>query len=233
MEIIDSNFLIEAIDINPKSEFDIKYYQYADNYGYWVIKNVWKNFKQYVELSEKIPAFPPTDCLDNNNPFFKQSIPRILVYDLEHSLFDLNKDFFKYEIGTKTGRYSNIFLPNIKYPCKYFSLVPHTDIPFNGFKNILVANIWISSGYNGKTTFWKFKDSYTLSDEYIKYKESIEDPQRIVLYENFSPKDGFEIVGESPAEQGTITVYNGNQLHSAWVPPDINHKRVSQVITIR
>lgn len=231
MEIVDSDFLMEAIELNSSNEMKLNYHKYSDECGYWILKNVWKNFNKYAELSEKYPIFPPTECINKNNPFFKQPISPIQLYEIKYKLLELNKIFFNYNIKEEYKISSNVFIPNVKYPCKYSSLLPHCDVYDRS--DILVANIWVSNGYNGKTIFWKYRDSYKFTKKLIEYYYSLKNLNEIVLYENFSAKDGFEIVSESPTEFGSISIYNGNQIHSAWIPPDIQHKRLSHIVTIK
>ena len=232
MEIIDFNLLVEAIELNPSNEMRIEYNRYSESCGYWILKNVWRNFKKYIELSEKYPVFPPTESLDKNNPFFKQNLSPIQLYELQYRLIDLNKEFFKFHIGTDISNTTNVYPSEINLNCKYSSLIPHCDI-LEEDKDVLVSNIWVSDGYNGATRFWKYKDEYTVNNNLLEYFNTCEDLNKVVPYNNFSEKDGFVVVDESPAESGTISIYNGNQIHSAWIPPNLNHTRLSHVISIK
>ena len=231
MELLDSDFVSNAIELNPLSEIKIKYHEYEQGYGYFILKNVWKNFNLYVELSEKFPAIGPSKNIDFNNPFLKQPIPKCQLNDFKYILLELNSHIFKYNLKNKNFTItSNIFPAIIDYYCRYECIIPHCDV--ENYNDILVSNIWLSDGYNGKTLFWKYKDSYTYTKNLYDYYLNIKNPQEIVKYKNFEENNDFKIVGESPCEFGTVTIYNGNQIHSAYVPEQISHNRVSHVVTI-
>ncbi len=223
---ISDSFLEEATQINPLSEIRVRYKKYSDSHGYWIVENLFSNISSFVKLMELFPISSPVFGY-NINPFFVQKVPTYFFDKIKHFIGLFCFDVLQTDvIFTDSFDRGNIYQHG-KVKCTMSSILPHVDYSQSS-KNFLVSNIWLSEGYNGGTSFWKYKDQYVYFDQYSQIYENL--PLDKVEYYNFETNDVFTEVERAPAEYGTMSMYMSNQFHSAYVNTDPNHLRWSYAI---
>jgi len=228
LTFINQELLIESIQLNPFSEIDIKYHEICDGCGYWIVKNLFKNFPLFVEVAKLSPIFNPTDEY-GYNCFFKQNLPSFQLRNLKYFLKDFIKNNLNYECENLIfNDYGNLFKYG-KITTQKTSLLPHSDISLtSNLKTIVASNIWLSEGFNGSTAFWKYKESLYSNEDYQNYASSF--LNRYEMYDNYEGDSYLQKIGECPSEYGTMTLYDANLLHSPVINKDKNHLRWSYVL---
>lgn len=225
---INQEIMLECIELNPPSEIDITYHHIVDSCGYWVIRNLFKNFPLFVKVAKLSPVFQPTNQY-GLNCFLKQTLPQVQLENIKRFLVNFTIDYLKTEFSTLTfSDYGNLFKYG-KIKTQKVATLPHSDSFLDSNSKVIIAsNIWLSKGNNGGTAFWRYKDSYYGNHNYLSYLSSI--PNVMQNYDNYDGDEYLEKVGESPAEYGTMTIYNPNLLHSPVVTKDPNHLRWSYAL---
>lgn len=228
LTFINKDVLIESIQLNPLSEIDINYHKICDGCGYWVIKNLFKNFPLFVEVSKLSPVINSTEEY-GFNCFFKQNLPSLQLRNIKYFLTNFIRNNLNYNYENLIfNDYGNLFKWG-KITASKTSILPHSDTPIiTKSKGILASNIWMSEGYNGGTAFWKYDGNLYSNSDYLNYVLSFKDSYS--LYENYQGDSHLEKIGESPSEYGTVTLYDPNLLHSPVVNEDENHLRWSYVL---
>jgi hypothetical protein len=230
MNFVNQDLLLDAIQLNPESEIEVSYHSLTDKEGYWIVRNLFYNFPLFVEFAKLSPVFPSNDSY-GLNCFFKQNLPYVQLRNLKWFVQKFEKEHLNPDDsaeGLVFDNYGNIFQQN-KILASTPSLFPHSDSPLApGLKPVIVSNLWLSEGDNGGTAFWKFKGNPYGNEDYIRYVNSLQN--EVKPFENFEGDEFIEKLGESPAEYGTMTIYNPALLHSPVVNKNPDHLRWSQVL---
>lgn len=227
LNCIDQEIMLECIQLNYPEEINIQYYQIDENCGYWVVKDLFKNFPLFVEIAKLSPVFPPMSQY-GLNCFLKQTLPSIQIENIKKFLTNFTFQYLNPKCDFLTfSDYGNIFKYG-KIQTQKVGMLPHADSLNSNSKAIVAANLWLSEGNNGGTAFWKYKDNYYSNDNYLKYLASM--PEKIRYYDNYEGDDYLEKIGECPAEYGTLTIYDPNLLHSPVITKDPNHLRWSYAL---
>jgi hypothetical protein len=215
-----SNFISEeliksASELNKKEDMSVKYHPYSDDWGYWTIDNVWKDFNSYIELSSHFPATPPYKKVNYSNWFHKQIILKESVDQLFSLMKIFNQEYIRKDVLIfDYFTWANIFDRKKSYKVPRHNCYPHADTSIEN--NTVIFSYWLSPEPNGGTAFWKFDESYTLSeDDGINYNTYLQQRgNEIVEFYNIDDDDRFQKVSQSPSNCGQIIVYTGAQYHS-------------------
>ena len=224
----ESNYIQRCLELNPFDKFDIEYTPYSNDCGYWTIKNIFKNFDDYVDLSKKFIVYKSNI---EYNPFCDQLISYDCRKKLESLLHYFNENVVPNPIEVKkTSFWANLYIPKLHKDFKLKHVYPHIDCDNKDLR--LICNLWLTKN-NGCTTFWKFKDSCVYSEDFIRHRCDKINSNEIKFsdFPNFNGDENFEKVGQTSNEYGTITMYYGNQIHSATLPDVRKDIRWSHIIS--
>lgn len=227
MKKISNKLIQNCTKLNPIHDVKLNYYRYGDNCGYWIIENLFENIDNLAKLMNLIPYYSPHEEYENSNYMDKQPI----FAPFSFTIGRVFNDFINYEIKKShtiennvfiSDSFINLWMPRKKYSYSKRKMLPHVDV-FDINQRRVVFQIWMSDGDNGSTKFWKFRDnSYTATRDFFEYQEKIFIDQNYnFVYKskkNFEGDSNFEEVESSPSKKGTVSVFLGNQYHSAYLP---------------
>lgn len=226
---INASTAYTDIQLNYYHDMEIEYHPYHDNWGYWVVKNIFKYPEKYANFFSNFPVFLNNET-SKYNGFYKQIYPELLMNPLYEFVRYFNKCVLDHTRRIKILEcisYSNIYFPNDRKPkFTLFNTTPHTDV-VDIFNNNIVANFWISNGDNGGTSFWEFEGNPIYSEDFSKYRNSIIDEESKDNYINYNNDSKFKKVAQSNNKFNSVVIYNGIQIHSPFVS---NSLRWSQVV---
>lgn len=222
-EFISQELIDRAAELNHREDMVIKYYPYSDDWGYWTIDNVFKNFDDYALLSSKFPA---RDSQNLNNWFHKQFVLFEQIRPYLQLLNDFNTEFVRKNIMTQShSSWANVFLSekDHQYIVPKRITYPHTDSSLED--NSIVSSIWLNEKENGGTSFWSWKNRevapISTFEEYHEFMDEVigDDPTPFI---NLDTHGDWTKLAESPCTYGKIVVYTGAQYHS---PTISNHSK--------
>jgi len=226
-EFISQDLITSASELNLRDEMKVTYHPYSDDWGYWTIDNVFKNFDDYVLLSSMFPGTPIYEPETKSNWFHKQYILSAQIQHYLQLLDDFNTQFVQKGILTLYHTsWANVFRPekDHSYLVPKRITYPHTDSSYEN--NAIVSSIWLNEEDNGGTSFWSWKGRQVAPvstyDEYETYMYSVIGSELIPFTNRESDGDWVKLA-ESPCSYGTIVVYTGAQYHS---PTITDHSRI-------
>lgn len=214
-DFISKELIESASELNSRDDMIVEYHPYSDEWGYWTIDNVWKDYDSYVELASYFPATPPNKKITNSNWFHKQTILEESIDNLFSLMRIFNQEYIRKDILIfDYTKWANIFDSRKSYKVPNYNCYPHSDSLLED--NTVIFSYWLSPGDNAGTAFWKFDDSFVCSEdnsqEYISYWRGLGDD--VVDFYNVDNNKRFEKVSQSSSNYGQIIVYTGAQYHS-------------------
>lgn len=235
----DANNFNKVLKLKTIDEWKYEYFPLTDKLGYWVAEDPFKDngFEIFKNL---IAAFPIQK--DNNhpsnfdpNPFDTIHVPEWVSKDMcflvrDFYLKNVRKDVFDPQIH----EWGNVYFKEKSKPISCWR-IPHIDYVFG-----MVANMWFTdhdikdSGtklylYKGKT----HRDLYDFQVDnhhpmHKEWRSISEDPKRAPAWFNIDDKElerwGFELIGIAPNRAGTVTLYEANISHLAYIESTVNFR---------
>lgn len=220
-EFISQELITSAAELNHREDMVVEYHPYSDDWGYWTIDNVFKNFDDYVYLSSLSPCTPTYMPENMNNWFHKQYILSSQIQHYLQLLDDFNAEFVRKNIITLFHTsWANVFRPekDHQYIVPKRITYPHTDSSLEN--NAVVSSIWLNEEENGGTSFWSWKGRLVAPvstyDEYQEYVNTVigNDPTPFV---NHDTHGDWVKLAESPCNYSQVVVYTGAQYHSPTI----------------
>ena len=235
----DANNFDNVIKLKSIDDLNIEYVKLDDNIGYWISENpfVGNGFELFKNL---VSCFPIQK--DNNDPtnFDPNPFDTIHLPDWVYkNLCFLLKEFYLrnsqvYIVDPQIHEWGNVYVKNRTRPISCWR-IPHVDYTYG-----IVANLWFTdhavtdSGtkiykYHGKMkdTIYDFQID-TTHKMHREWKRLAETPTRANSWFNMADDElsrwGFECLGIAPSKAGTMTMYNSNICHAAYISDNVDFR---------
>jgi hypothetical protein len=235
----DANNFDRIIKLKNIDDLNIEYVKLDDNIGYWISENpfVGNGFELFKKL---VSSFPIQK--DNNDPtnFDPNPFDTIHLPDwIYKNVCFLLKEFYlrnsqAYIVDPQIHEWGNVYVKNRTRPISCWR-IPHVD-----YTHGIVANLWftdhdvLDSGtkiykYHGKMkdTIYDFQID-TDHKMHREWKQLAEHPTRADSWFNMSDDElskwGFECLGIAPSKEGTMTMYNSNVCHAAFISNNVDFR---------
>lgn len=235
----DANSFDKVLKLKNLSEWKAEYVPLSSDIGYWIAESPFHN--DGLEIFQNlISTFPiqkdnNSDYTRDPNPFDTIHLPEWVYKDLCF----LIRDFYleKYNpayVDPQIHEWGNIYFKNRARPISCWR-IPHVD-----YHNGIVGNLWFTDHdikdsstrlykYHGKVhnDVYDFQvdKTHKMHEEWAHISDNAE---RADAWFNLDNKElerwGFEFVGEAPTKKGTMTLYEANISHSAYVSKDVEFR---------
>ncbi len=234
----DANNFNKVLKLKTLEELEYEYHPLTDKLGYWVTASPFKDdgFEIFKNLIASFPIQKDNNHADNldPNPFDTIHVPEWVSKDVcglvkEFYLEHVRKDVFDPQIH----EWGNVYFKEKSKPISCWR-IPHIDYVYG-----MVANLWFTShstesgtklyNYHGKMhrELYDFQldENHPMHNE---WRSMSENPQRAKEWFNLDDTDlekwGFELIGIAPNKEGTMTMYEANIPHLAYIEPSVSFR---------
>lgn len=228
----DANNFDKVLKLKSVDEWNVEYVKLTDATGYWVAEQPFNGdgFEIFKNLIASFPIQKDNNHADNldPNPFDTIHVPEwvskrfcFLVRDFYHK--NVRQDWYDPQIH----EWGNVYFKEKSKPIKCWR-IPHVD-----YTHGMVANMWFTghditeSGtklYNYTGRMYNEIYDFQVDESHHMHKEwrSIsENPKRSNAWFNIPDDElatwGFELIGIVPNKAGTVTMYEANVPHLAYI----------------
>ncbi len=235
----DANNFNKVIKLKSVENWKTEYVELDYGIGYWIAEDPFEDngYELFKGLIASFPIQKDNNHPDNRdpNPFDTIHVPEWISKDLCF----LVKDFYLKHIRTDIAEpqiheWGNVYFKERARPISCWR-IPHID-----YVHGMVANLWFTSHdmKDSSTKLYKYhgvihNDVYdfqidTKHPMYEEWKSIADVPTRADSWFNMAESElarwGFECVGSIPNTERTISMYQANVCHSAWVSEDVKFR---------
>lgn len=235
----DANNFDKVIKIKSATEWNAEYVKLTDTIGYWVAEDPFKDdgFEIFKNLIASFPIQKDNNHIENfdPNPFDTIHVPEwvsksicFLVRDFYHK--NVRQDWYDPQIH----EWGNVYFKNKSRPIRCWR-IPHVD-----YVHGMVANMWFT-GHDIKDSGTKlydykgrmYNELYDFQVDqshpmHLEWRHASENPQRADAWFNISDDElarwGFDLVGVAPNRAGTVTLYESNICHLAYINETVDFR---------
>ena len=235
----DANNFSKVIKIKKLEDWNVEYVKLDADLGYWIAENPFydNGFDLFRNLVSTFPIQKDNNHPDNfdPNPFDTIHLPEWIYKDV---CFLLKAFYLKNNcisiVDPEIHEWGNVYFKNKARPISCWR-IPHIDYSYG-----IVANLWFTDHdvNDSATKLYKYhgKMQHEIYDFQIdeshklhkKWKTLAENPVRTDSWFNMSDDEllewGFEYIGSAPTKEGTMTIYNSNISHSAYVSKNVDFR---------
>lgn len=235
----DANNFDDVIKLKNIDDLNVKYVNLDNTIGYWISEDPFE--KNGFELFKNLVSSFPIQK-DNNdpanfdpNPFDTIHLPAWIYKNLCFLL----KEFYLrnsqvYIVDPQIHEWGNVYFKNRTRPISCWR-IPHID-----YSHGIVANLWFTDHdiSDSGTKIYRYKGQMqdTIYDFQVdkdhkmhkEWKKLAEKPTRADRWFNMSDDElaawGFEYLGIAPSKEGTMTIYNSNICHAAYISDNVDFR---------
>jgi hypothetical protein len=235
----DANNFHKVIKLKQLKDWNVEYVKLDHDIGYWIADLPFLD-SQLEIYKNLIAAFPVQK--DNNhpdnvdpNPFDTIHVPEWVSKDICYLL----RDFYVANVTNniydpQIHEWGNVYIKERSRPITCWR-IPHID-----YVHGIVANMWFTDHNikDSSTKLYKYtgkmhREIYDFQvDENHKmhkeWKSMAESPTRANAWFNIPDEElkrwGFELAGAVPTQAGTMTMYNANISHLAYVSESVDFR---------
>lgn len=235
----DANTFDKVIRIKPINDLRAEYVKLDNDIGYWITDDpfVKDGFEIFKELIACFPIQKDNNHPDNvdPNPFDTIHVPEWVsngIVGVIQEFYQLHTDSLIF--NPQKHEWGNVYLKNRSKPITCWR-IPHIDYVYG-----MVANLWFTdhdikdSGtklykYHGKmyNEIYDFQKD-TDHPKHNEWKNLATSPIRANAWFNIPDADlaawGFEYLGTAPTKEGTMTMYNSNVCHLAYISENVDFR---------
>jgi hypothetical protein len=235
----DSNNFHSVIEMKSVDELEYEYVDLGYGVGYWLVDNPFKN-DSYEIFKNLIASFPIQ--IDNSypeyrapNPFDTIHLPEWIYKTPSGVIRDMYAKLITSDwYGPQLHEWGNVYYKERSRPITCWR-IPHIDYVYG-----MVANLWFT-GHDIQDSGTKlYKYHGTMHDEiydfqvdtthllFEEWTSMSTTPTRADAWFNFSNEElsrwGFEYLGTAPSIEKTMTVYQANVHHTAYVSENVDFR---------
>ena len=235
----DANTFNNVIKLKPIAEFNAEFIEFDYGIGYWMSEHPFANdgFEIFKELISCFPIQKDNNHPDNKdpNPFDTIHVPEGVsggIAGVIEEFYRLHTDIAIY--NPQLHEWGNVYFKDRAKPIECWR-IPHID-----YVHGMVANLWFTdhdikdSGtklykYHGKMydEIYDFQKD-TNHPKYKEWEALSANPKRANAWFNMSDAElaywNFEYLGMTPTKAGTMTLYNSNICHSAYISENVDFR---------
>ena len=235
----DANTFNKVIKLKPISQLNAEYIQLDKEIGYWITDHPFMNdgFEIFKELISTFPIQKDNNHPDNldPNPFDTIHVPEWISGGLASVIGEFYQLHNTASIfNAQLHEWGNVYFKERSRPIECWR-IPHID-----YVHGMVANLWFTdhaiedSGtklyrYHGKmhNEIYDFQIEAS-HPKHEEWRALSTPPKRASAWFNLSDSElaawGFEHVGTAPTKEGTMTLYNSNICHQAYITENVDFR---------
>ncbi|CAB4125866.1 hypothetical protein UFOVP181_372 [uncultured Caudovirales phage] len=235
----DANTIDKVIKLKPINEFNAKYIKLDGDIGYWLSDHPFANdgFNLFRELVATFPIQKDNNHPDNldPNPFDTIHVPEWVSQNIVNVVEEFYRLHNKIDtFASQIHEWGNVYYKHRSRPITCWR-IPHID-----YVHGMVANLWFTDHNisDSGTKLYRYKGKmyneiydFQKDTNHPRYKEWLaisDSPKRADAWFNIPDEElstwGFECVGIAPSKEGTMTWYNSNICHLAYISENVEFR---------
>jgi hypothetical protein len=235
----DANTFNSVIKLKPIADLNAEYVQLDKEIGYWITEHpfIGDGFDIFKELISTFPIQKDNNLVGNMdpNPFDTIHVPEWVSGNIARIISEFYQLHSNIPIfNSQLHEWGNVYFKDRARPIKCWR-IPHID-----YVHGMVANLWFTdhdvkdSGtklyrYHGRmyNEIYDFQTD-VLHPKHEEWKLMSTAPKRADAWFNIPDTElaawGFEYLGTAPTKEGTMTMYNSNICHLAYISEQVDFR---------
>lgn len=235
----DANNFNKVLKLKSVDAWQAEYIELDKNIGYWIAEDPFENdgFEIFKNLIASFPIQKDNNHVENfdPNPFDTIHVPLWVSNRVCNLVEEFYYKHYKPEVfDPQLHEWGNVYFKERSCPITCWR-IPHID-----YVHGMVANMWFTSHpiedsgtkiyrYNGnmKNDIYDFQidESHPLHRE---WKSISDKPERAEKWFNLPEEElkkwGFDLLGIAPCKEKTVTLYESNIPHLAYISDNIQFR---------
>jgi hypothetical protein len=235
----DANNFNNVIKLKSVDTWEAEYTKVDDDIGYWVAEDPFEDngFELFKELVAQFPIVKDNNHPSNfdPNPFDSIHLPNWVYQNVSLLVRDFYiKHYNPSIVDPQIHEWGNVYYKEQSNPITCWR-IPHVDYDYG-----MVGNLWFTGHtvedsctnlykYTGKIIDMRY--DFQVDESHPKFKDWLSlsrFPKRAEHWfnfdEDFLKEWGFELVGKAPCNERTMTLYNANVSHLAYISDNVDFR---------